>query len=344
MTWRKEVGTVGPIIVILVVLAVLAKNQNLLGKLKGGSDKLGLSDPRILIALGLVVFNLISWAMIPWWWDVLTYTWYSFVVFNVGFWVVLYLRTVKTKDAAGKDTKEDHPTASKLASIIAVVLVVGLVTTAYKVFSGKPSSSSIISRTPAGTNLSHSAPMEIAKLVICGCESNCQQFDPSTKTPLKNKERVSTAFGKYQFLESHREPARKLGFDLNTEEGQDGYFEHLYAESSTKHWEADSRSVACWEPKLRAYTWGGEAVSLVVRAPINEWSKPPIPLTHKGETADLSGLGKKYTVRWNEDRSDQVDEDLPRAAGVAPKNPAVAYSFRLKSRESEPVNVLVKLY
>ena len=118
--------------IIAVVALALWNNQEAKAwiKAKKGSGS-GLTDPKILIALGLAVFNAISWAMIPWFWNVLSYTWFTLIFFNVGVWTVLYLNTIKTKDTAtGKDSKENDPTASKLAGLISVLLILGLITTA----------------------------------------------------------------------------------------------------------------------------------------------------------------------------------------------------------------------
>lgn len=179
-------ATIWPVIAVIVVLAVLAKNPELFGKLKGGSEKLGLSDPRILIAIGVIVFNLVSWAMIPWFWDVLFYKWYTLVFFNVGLWSVLYLGTIKVKDdKSKKDTEKTNPTASKLASIITIVLVLGLVTTAWQLLKkgweeSTSASSSIVNRTSTVTTDSISfddAPQDVAFPIIAGCESGGKQFN-----------------------------------------------------------------------------------------------------------------------------------------------------------------------
>jgi len=89
------------IVVAFVAVAALIRYWNQVGQktdwLKGKSG-FSFTDPRTLIALGLVVFNLVVWSMIHWFWEVLTYTWYAWAFFNLGFWTVLYLRTVKAKD------------------------------------------------------------------------------------------------------------------------------------------------------------------------------------------------------------------------------------------------------
>lgn len=309
---------------------------------KAGGKLSWVKHPAFLITLGLIVFNLISWAMIPWWWSILIHTWYHFVFFNLGFWLVLYLGTIKTKGEDGKDTKESNPTASKMASIIALVLVLGLATTAWQQIQVKldksKAESGILSRTST-TNLSHGVPMEIALRVIAECESGTKQFGTDGK-PIKNMER-SGAFGKYQFLESHREPAKKLGFDLDTEEGQEKYARYRYGISQTKDWEADPRSSACWEPKLRAYTWGGgEAVVIVVLAPVDKMTDPPIPTPYAPKKWELNGFGKKYKVLWNR----EVEEDLPRAKGAESKQPTIVYDFQLQSREREAAPITVKFF
>ena len=99
-------------------------------------------------------------------------------------------------------------------------------------------------------------PAEVALPIIAGCESgdrtpgSGRQFEADGKTPLRNRE-GSSAIGKYQIMASrHEARARSLGFDIQTEEGNEGYARYLYAESGTFHWEADPRSRACWEPLL----------------------------------------------------------------------------------------------
>ncbi|MEK7669137.1 MAG: hypothetical protein AAB350_00900 [Patescibacteria group bacterium] len=249
--------------------------------------------PIALIGYGLIIFNLISWQMIPWWWNIITYSVLGFLIFNLGFWSVLYLRTIKVKDALGKDTKEDHPTASKIASILATMLILGLVTTAWQ--SHQKSTTTTTSLGKSSDTASYSnIPVDVAKRVVCECESGCQQFETDGKTPYKNrgipKEKVppSTAFGKYQFLEVHREPAKKLGYDLNTEEGQEKYFEYLYGKEGFGPWDHDQKyggGSACWGPKLLTLGYGdrGKKTNVLlgaVDAPVGGWStevKTPQP-------------------------------------------------------------------
>jgi hypothetical protein len=105
--------------------------KNLVGKTQ---DKLGFFKSAFLITIGIIIFNLISWKMIPWWWEILTYTWYTWMFANLGFWSILYLHTVKVKSADGKDTRESDPVSSRLANIITVILLVGLATTSWLYF------------------------------------------------------------------------------------------------------------------------------------------------------------------------------------------------------------------
>jgi len=344
MTERIWLGIVA--LVVLILLAALVRNPKLLEKLKG--DKKGFSDPKILILVGVIIFDLISWLMIPWFWSVLYYRWYTLLIFNVGFWVASYLKTIKIKDKDGKETNDNDPTAARWANIIILMLAVGMFTLAddqfRKWWGGKSAENGGISQT--ATNLSHGAPLEIARMAICECESGGKQFEPDGITPLKNKgvpsEGIppSSAFGKYQFLESHRQPALALGFDLNTEEGQDRYFEYRYNLNGTKDWEADPRSVACWEPKLKGFTWaGGEAIAYVVDAPTNTWGRV-VPIPYAPKKWELNGFGRKYKALWN----GTIEEDLPRPPGAVSKQPSMVYTFRLKSEEPELAKITYKVY
>lgn len=314
-----------------------------------------IKHPATLITAGVTIFNLVSWSMISWWWNILTYTWWGFIVFNLGVWTILYLQTLKAKDKNGEDTDKNHPIASKIAKGIGVALAVGILTIAgdkIQTYWEKRSTEGGVGSRTYATNLSHSVPMEVALRVIAECESGGKQFEPDGKTPLKNKGipdkgiKPSGAFGKYQFLESHREPALKLGFDLNTEDGQDNYARYRYSQTGTKDWEFDEQyggGRVCWEPKLRAYTWGGgEAVTITVVAPIDKWSDLiPLPRTgDRGGKTTIDEGRKKISIKWN----DEIEEEVPRPEGVAQKNPPVVYSFRVKSRETEPVNVIVKFF
>ena len=54
-------------------------------------------------------------------------------------------------------------------------------------------------------------------------------------------------------------------------------------------------SQPCWEQKLRAYTWGGnEAVSLVIKAPVEGWSER-IPTPYRPKRWDINGLRQEIS-------------------------------------------------
>jgi hypothetical protein len=78
---------------------------------------------------------------------------------------------------------------------------------------------------------------------IARCESTFRQFDPETGRPLKNPE--SSATGVLQLMASyHREPAKEMGYDIDTLEGNLAYGEMLYQEQGTTPWNA---SRTCWD-------------------------------------------------------------------------------------------------
>lgn len=76
---------------------------------------------------------------------------------------------------------------------------------------------------------------------IARCESTFRQFDSAGQV-LKNP--TSSAKGAFQIMESlHKEPARKLGYDILTLEGNMAYARHLYEKQGTRPWNASAK---CW--------------------------------------------------------------------------------------------------
>lgn len=85
-------------------------------------------------------------------------------------------------------------------------------------------------------------------IAIAGCESHFRQFDKNGKV-LKNG--GSTAIGVMQIMSSiHAEPAKKLGLDITTTEGNVAYARHLYEEKGLKPWNASKK---CWGQNLPAH-------------------------------------------------------------------------------------------
>lgn len=77
---------------------------------------------------------------------------------------------------------------------------------------------------------------------IARCESTFRQYDTETGEILKNP--GSSATGAMQLMASyHREPARNLGWDIDTLQGNLAYADRLYQSQGVTPWEA-SRS--CW--------------------------------------------------------------------------------------------------
>ncbi len=128
---------------------------------------------------------------------------------------------------------------------LVVILLLAVGVGAYKMWADR-------SRVGSSDLTSSRLSAEIALPVIAQCESGGRQFEADGKTPLRNRE-GSSAIGKYQIMASlHEERAKRLGYDIRTEAGNEAFAYFLYAESGTQHWEADPRSRACWEPRLLA--------------------------------------------------------------------------------------------
>ena len=89
---------------------------------------------------------------------------------------------------------------------------------------------------------------------IAWCESHGLQFDPNIKPrpghSLSDRERVFRSplnkhwIGKFQINEAtNGADARRLGFDIYTEAGNEAYAHHLYTLEGTSPWDGSGR---CW--------------------------------------------------------------------------------------------------
>jgi len=78
---------------------------------------------------------------------------------------------------------------------------------------------------------------------VARCESTFKQYDPRTGEVLKNP--GSSATGAMQLMSSyHRAPAKDLGWDIDTLEGNLLYADEMYRTSGLVPWEASRH---CWE-------------------------------------------------------------------------------------------------
>jgi len=245
-----------------------------------------LSQPVFIAVLGVVILNALASLFIyptwRWFWDHQTLFWGT----NIALVIFVHFTTKK------------EPYAKFVSGGIGLLILMGFATTLYRehidVWWTKKTQKNTQTKSLA-SSLTYRVPVEVAKKVICECESGCRQFEVDkdgkfitdtngNKIPYKNRGipqkniPPSSAFGKYQFLEVHREPAKKLDWDLNTEEGQEQYFEYLYGKEGFGPWDFDEEyggGRACWGPKLAALGYGAqESPELlgVVDVPSSEWS------------------------------------------------------------------------
>lgn len=248
---------------------------------------IGLSIVAIIVLNALVRFMTTAQPKIwEWYWGNQSFFW----AWNIG-WVFVAFLTSK------KDDKDNVlPIASSIRKYVTWALFMGFAVNL--VYYKTAGNSFTHQSTPAMNQVTSSPsyaniPVDVAKRVVCECESNCQQFetdkdgnpildDKSNKIPLKNKgipEKgipPSGAFGKYQFLELHRKIALGLNpsLDLNTEDGQERYFEYLYGKEGFKPWDHDNQfggGSACWGLKLAGLGYyKDEEVKLPARLTIVE--------------------------------------------------------------------------
>lgn len=300
LIWLFSIPLIISVIVLVSYIIFKASSDNKNNNDKPKEDKpgpsrwkifreklwLAFTHPAFFIAVGITVLNWLTWALSSSFWHALWANQGRFWAINIGLWICLVLLLVK-----GEDGKNIHPIARRMSKAIGIMLIAIMILAAYDCLSIRSrfgnTGGYVTSKNQVPITISD-VPLEVARRVICECETGCQQFEPGTKIPFRNKGipskgvKPSSAFGKYQFLESHREPADKLGFKLNTEEGQDKYFEYLYGKEGFGPWNHDEQyggGPACWGPKLVALGYGkaGE-VSLPVQlalvdVPKGEWSK-----------------------------------------------------------------------
>lgn len=292
----------------------------------------------------LIATNMVLAFLLPKLWDLF---WQDQILFwsaNIGL-----IALVRFFSITGKDGKPIG--AARFAGwIFGIILLVGLIVHVSQnkdwcdkfddLFKQVASSFGQPGPSTVSPTMGGAAPMEVALAVICKHESGCRQKD-SQGNIIKNKQ-GSSAFGKYQFLESHREPAHKLGFDLNTEAGQDAYAEYLWkeglrkGESPTKHWEGDPKGSFRWQTELMSlgYNPWGE-VEGALEAPVDRWSEPVI--IHPGIFINWGETDGKMKIK-----DQKGDEALYDPKGGLTQN--LPYpSKKIQFMSSEEKKVKVKL-
>ena len=84
---------------------------------------------------------------------------------------------------------------------------------------------------------------------IAYCESRDRQFDKDGNVLRGNVNPYDV--GRYQINTLHwADQAKKLGFDLNTEEGNEAMALYIYRKSGTKPWRSSQK---CWDKQDQAY-------------------------------------------------------------------------------------------
>src|SRR3989344_5574329 len=178
-------------------------------------------------------------------------------------------------------------------------------------------------------------PAEVALPIIAECESGGRQFDDEGNL-IRNLE--SSAIGKYQIMASlHEEKARGMGLDSRTEAGNEAYAKFLYQESGTQHWEADSRSRACWEPKLAMFSRsrGGEVIYIVKAG--KEWTETyhfPPAMTVEWRALNQKG---RFAMRTQDATYTFTPEKSDVVAGVVAE-------ARFMALGESPENIRIRLY
>jgi hypothetical protein len=332
-------------IVVFVIVTTYKEKRGATRDARGAPTKIPWKDillqPVFIAIAGVVILNALANLFIyptwRWFWDHQTLFW------GTNMALVLFVHFITKKE----------PVAKWVASGIGFLIFFGFVTTITINYQKNGGSwfggSSAPNKTPAVSSMSFDdAPMEIALREICMCESGCRQFESDGKTPFKNRGipqkgiKPSDAFGKYQFLESHREPAKKLGFELNTEAGQDGYARYRYSQTRTKDWEYDEQyggGRACWGPKLLALGYGkadSQAYTVELEAPVGEFGSQR---STEKQFFDWGASTDAFIVR---DQKGAIAVYNP-SKGIMQNLPYPSKMLEFKSLGDKPATVKLKL-
>ncbi len=100
---------------------------------------------------------------------------------------------------------------------------------------------------PSQKQMSSELPSIFARIAYC--ESRDRQFDEDGNVLRGNVN--PNDVGRYQINTLQwAEQAKKLGFDLNTEEGNEAMALYLYRKSGTRPWRSSQK---CWDKQDEAY-------------------------------------------------------------------------------------------
>lgn len=342
--------------VAILILGIIAWMIVLTSRGSSGRASTWLHIGKVLaIGAGLVFVNFIVWGLFPNLWRSFWNNQPVFWAINLALWATVALGFIKRQ----------YPLAGTGSKVLGTLAGLGIVFYLCAFWYGlaQKASASTVARAPSGSSLSapgSELPIDVVLQPICECESGCQQFEPDGKTPLKNKgipEKgviPSDAFGKYQFRESHRAPAKALGYDLNTEEGQDSYARYRYQVNGTKDWEFDDQyggGRVCWGPKLVALGTTREFEIVVpVPAASDKWSRvveipPGYSFTFKPKTTD------RYLVKTDAGMVREYDPASPdcfsESGTVLDKNQCLLGAVKrleLQSKTDQPIEVVVKYF
>ncbi len=297
----------------------------------------------VLSCLGLISLNLIGYfgtSVQPRYWN-----WYYsdkqfFWVFNLGLLFVCILTSYRNEKS------EIKPFAKSLRRFVMVATIVILAFNIYwRPLPGFTEPRAGTANSPTYRPIAASLDDQLTEYGNCespGEPGGKQWQDEEKKIPVKGKKDPDDTGALQINTRIHADLIKETGIDP-AKSKEDNYrlgkviLERYLANPSAykEHpWEA---SRYCWEPVLAGMTSLGPTripVVLHVEAPVNEFGRE-VNIPRNGGNHSLDGGGKKYVVLWN----DTVEEKLPREEDS--KKPKEVYKFRLKSREKEPVKVLV---
>ncbi|PIR87578.1 MAG: hypothetical protein COU10_03910 [Candidatus Harrisonbacteria bacterium CG10_big_fil_rev_8_21_14_0_10_45_28] len=320
----------------------------------------------VWIVIGLIISNIAVRFTLPWFWKAWAYSWITLIIFNIMLGLASYMFTVRIKDEHGNPTKEPDPTARKWASVLVVLLVLGVATSSWKEIK-KARQKSQVAITPGFSPQLGGTQAESVNYILAvldGCETGTgapgsgRQFLDDGVTPVRNPQDApwgTGAVGKWQinlsdqrvlgelkFLEAEMKLDGSLGPDesLDVERNEThnrAAAEYLYKKYGTAQWTA---SVACWADKITMP--GGVVVTL--EGPVGEWSAPFSPRQGFNFSTGWVGVGKpRHQIEYTLRDGGVVINEYPTKDGKNQIIKGEVAGFRVKSLEKKPVTVEITL-
>lgn len=264
-------------VLAIVGVCLLYKKTNFASWLKEKIEGKSKLDPKItnllLIVLGVVLIDIIIWRWLPVLWAVVCYRWDLFIIFNLGVVAVLFLPTLRAKNAKGEETDNPHVTSRVIMKVILVVLVAGIAFVAHKVWGQGLTATKEAKYESLREGIIKALRDEDSPLISIGeCNSGLRHYEldlEERKTPEDWEVRVDSQgrIGIFAIPESLLPEAAGLNLNVYNFEQNVRFAKYLWKRYGGLYW---LESSDCWGPLVGKFN-----VAIYVpaegRTPVYRW-------------------------------------------------------------------------